>query len=140
MKRQSNGSSARGIQTTDPTPASWDILDDLPHSLRQLMWTAPNPIAPKDVRTILDMLGAHDAEAALRMAIWRETQTFAEQYRRKHKADLPHQAAGATYQPYGPLLPLPARSIKRFSSLPLRFRRGRRRGPSYPPEVAGPVA
>ena len=125
MKRRSNGSSARGIQTTDPTPASWDVFDDLPRPLRLLVWTAPNPIAPKDVRTILDMLGIDSAEEALRQAIWRETQTFAEQYRRKHKAPLPHQAAEATYQPYGPATPPPARRLKRFSMTPRPRRRAR---------------
>lgn len=99
--KPSNSTIAGGIRTTVPLAASWRVFDRLPRRIREILWTAPMPINPIDVGTLLAMADIDETVEALRQAIAREMALFAAEHRARHGHALPHQAAGATLQGYG---------------------------------------
>lgn len=99
MRKPTNSAVARGVSTSVPRAASWIAFDALPHSVREVIWSAPVSVNPLTIEPLLAH-GLGEAIAALRGAIDREVQMFAEQHRQAHGCVLPHVAAGVTLQGY----------------------------------------
>lgn len=99
---RTNSQVAAGISVSTVSAATWRILDTLPSAVRRALHEAPVSINPASIQELLAWhgYGSQDAAQAVREAGLGEVEAFAAQHLMQHGYALPHQAAGATLQPY----------------------------------------